>query len=195
MANKIKYQGKIYIMESEVDEQIKANVLEKVEETIGEIFDDGSEGSEGSSLPPQDLPPQDLPPTDGTDPELPMDETVDTASNPNIDTAMASVEDILGINLDESGRAILSNVLTEIMASANESTTGAPSVDPTPALTEAPNTILHEGRVYRKVGKVENLKKTTLKESAEKPAPKNIRVKGQVFTLSESQDLRNFKKK
>jgi hypothetical protein len=52
-------------------------------------------------------------------------------------------------------------------------------------MAEAPDMVLHEGRVYRKVGPVS----ATMLESASKPAPKKIRVGGKVFTLSESQTI------
>lgn len=187
MSNKIKYQGRIYILESEVDEAIKEKVIEKAEKAIDEVFAEGGNGTEEVTMENNE---------DGISPE-PTDAPEGEMVDPKVEEAIAAVEGILGFALDETGKMLLNTTISDILATS-QAPVGepvAPGEGNVAMETGAPDLVLHEGRVFRKIGKVEDYMKKPLKESSEKPTPKAIKVGGQVFVLAESQDLGSLTRK
>lgn len=178
MSNKIKYQGKIYILESEVDDKIKEKVIEKAEMAIDEVFEEGGDSS--TELPPEPTPEDQ--PFEGVseNPEL----------DGQIEAGISALETALGITIDETSRMLLGSTIGDILATNSAPTDVVPPGEgDTPLEAEAPEMVLHEGRLFRKVGPVSDYMKKPLKESTETNAPKAIRVAGKVFVLAESQDL------
>ena len=175
MHKKIKFQGRVYMLESEFDEKIKEKLEEKIDTAIDEVLD-----GEGGSTEPST-------PVDPAGNNVSLEETVEADPNEEkINQGISSLEASLGITLDETDKMILQSTLSDVLErSAGATAPLAPSVVPSEPMAEAPDMVLHEGRVYRKVGPVS----AAMLESASKPAPKKIRVGGKVFALAESQSL------
>lgn len=189
MSSKIKYQGKIYILESEVDDTIKEKVIEKAKTAIDEVFEEEG-GSVGTGLATEGTEDGE----EGAEAGLPDENPTD----PKVDEAISAIESILGTPIDETGRVLLSTTISDIIASASTEAPVdemAPGQGDTALETSAPELVLHEGRIFRKIGKVADYMKKPLKESSEKPTPKAIRVGGKTFVLAESQDIRTLTKK
>lgn len=169
MHNRIKYQGRVYMLESEFDEKIKERLEEKIDTAIDEVLDSEEKSSNEEPV---------------LDDNVALDENVATDPNEDkINQAVSAVESSLGISIDETGKLLLQSTLSDIL----ENSVGAPdpmtpSVAPTDPVTEAPEMVLHEGRIYRKVGPLS----TYMAESTAKKGPAKIRVGGQVFKLAES---------
>lgn len=179
MHKKIKFQGRVYMLESEFDEKIKEKLEEKIDTAIDEVLD-GEGGSTEPSLPVD-------PALDPAGDNVSLEETVEADPNEEkINQGISALESSLGITLDETDKMILQSTLSDVLErSAGAAAPLAPSVVPSEPMAEAPDMVLHEGRVYRKVGPVS----AAMLEAASKPAPKKIRVGGKVFALAESQSL------
>lgn len=172
MTKKIKYQGRTYILESSLDKIIKDKLELKIEDTLEDVLglDNGPEF--GSSEFGDDLG-GDL----GGDPTLdaPIDENLDAPmGDPAIDNAIEGIKASLNVqDISEETLSHLKMILEDIIA---ESSTPEPELEPA---LEAPDTILHEGRIFRKVGKVSK----SMMESVSN-APKTISVGGRIFKLA-----------
>src|ERR1035437_1553733 len=97
MSSKIKYQGKIYILESEVDQTIKEKVLEKAEKAIDEVFEEESGGSSGN---------EEFAPEGTEDPSVDTGLPEEAPTDPKVDEAISAIESVLGTQIDETGRML-----------------------------------------------------------------------------------------
>lgn len=172
MSKRIEYQGKIYILESTIDDTIKTKLEDKIEDALDDVL-----GGKSKSAPKQAFGNEALEETE----EVETAPVEAPAEDPRISGAIEGIKETLGV-LDISPDVLptLQMILEEILSSASVE---APVADAT--LSEAPDTILHEGRIFRKIGKLNEV--SNMMESTTVAPPKNIRVGGKVFTLCEGQ--------
>lgn len=160
MSTKIKYNGKTCIQESELNKLIKDKLEEKVVNTLDDVLDNGS------------TPKPEEPNLEETveDPN-----TTDNGEDIKIQGAIEAIKSALGVtDISDEDSDQLQLILGSILSGAN---TESP-IEPMQEL-EAPDTILHEGRIFRKIGKMSDL--APMMESSEKPAPAKIKVNEKIF--------------
>lgn len=163
MSKKIKYQGKTYILESSLDQVIKEKLTSKIENSLDDVL-----GNKTKEATPNAL--DETVDNEDIGDSLPTDNGEDI----KIEGAIEAVKTSLGLsNISEDNLSMLRMTLGDIISDEQPISTD-----------EAPDTILHEGIIFRKVGKVSNM--SSMMESANRNPPKQIKVKGKIFTLCES---------
>lgn len=177
MSKRIEYQGKIYILESTIDDTIKTKLEDKIEDALDDVLGGKSKGASKQAFGNGAL--EETEEVETAPVEAPVEEV--PAEDPRISGAIEGIKETLGV-LDISPDVLptLQMILEEILASASVE---APVADAT--LSEAPDTILHEGRIFRKIGKLGEV--SNMMESTTVAPPKSIRVAGKIFTLCEGQ--------
>lgn len=179
MTKKIKYQGRTYILESSLDKIIKDKLELKIEDTLEDVLGLDNEPEFGTPGLGDEFGGE--PSLDGLDGNLdpsldaPIDENVDSSlGDPTIDNAIEGIKASLGVtDISEETLSHLKMILEDIVSESA-------SVEDVP-MSEAPDTILHEGKIFRKVGKLS----TSMMESVSS-APKTISVGGRIFKLAGS---------
>ena len=180
MDKRIKYNGSIYLLESALDKQIEDKVEQKLSATVDKVLGNNKEPQIGEA--PVDEPlreteevnPEDAAPiSDPTElPEEAPGATPTEDTNPQIDAAIEGIKETLGIaDIDPDKLEHLKLVLSDI---------GAPTSN---EVNNAPEMILHEGRIFRKIGKLTDF--TTMMESANPNAPKYVDYGGKKYKLAD----------
>ena len=173
MSEKIKYKGRIYVAESSLDGEIKDRVEEKVNSALEDVL--------GENEPEKSVEAPNLEET-SEEPSLDTPDASDNGEDIKIEGAIEAIKNALGISeIPEDDLNQLQLVLGSILSGSAATTPSDVAVDVPP---EAPDTILHEGRIFKKVGKLSDIKSLT--ESVQKPTPKKISVGGVKYILCES---------
>ena len=177
MSKKIKYQGKVYILESSLEQIMKEKLTEKMENTIDDVLGNNKEEKVVDAPLEETIENEDV---DNLAP-APVGEEIGNGDDIKIEGAIEAVKSSLGLtNISEDNLTMLKLTLGDIISEGGV----APSPEVDPTLTEAPDTILHEGRIFKKVGKISEM--SPMMESTTVAPPKSIRVGGKIFNLCES---------
>ena len=162
MTKKIKYQGRTYILESSLDSAIKEKLELKINDTLDDVL--GLDNGMDEHV------------TEET-----LDENVEGApvEEPQVLQAIESIKQALAVGeISEENLVHLKMILSDILAEGGAgSVEGLP--EEAPELAEAPDTILHEGRVFKKVGKASKAMLESI--GKKKETPKTIKFEGKIF--------------